>query len=43
MKNIIVHTGYMPVSVLQKTQILGHTGLPSHLSMLTPEKISLKE
>ena len=38
MKNIIVHTGYIPASVLRKTQILGYTGLPAHLSMLTPEK-----
>ena len=37
MKNIIVHTGYIPMSILRHAKTLEPKGVPAHLIMLTPE------
>ena len=37
MKNIVVHTGYVPASIVQRTHTLTPNGIPAHLIMMTPE------
>lgn len=37
MKNIIVHTGYVPSNVVGRAKTLTPQGIPAHLIMLTPE------
>lgn len=37
MKHIIVHTGYVPASIVKKAKTLTPEGIPAQLIMLTPE------
>lgn len=37
MKHIIVHTGYVPASIVTKAKTLTPEGIPAQLIMLTPE------
>lgn len=37
MRKIIVHTGYVPYNVLQKSKTLTPKGISAQLVMLTPE------